>query len=302
MEENEKDLIILNTGYSIANQRSNKILDCYRMKFPKYSKLFENINENINCKLNIEDISELIKNETEENLNLGGNFKMSKNLKIKVELRKAESEKNPELRGFADVTMGGFVIRDVAVKEKETEKGPIVNFDMPNARKYQTEEGKTQYISAVEIANKDDNIKSNIIREVRKALTDALAQTEANEYGRFVSERETTINFDEEHITSFVKPVETEKDESLKGFATVYIGGVLKLNDIAVREFQNSETGETFNAIQMPQKAVEKDGETTYKDKVFPIETGLRGKLKESIMNAYTEEISKEKEDSEEEM
>lgn len=230
---------------------------------------------------------------------------MSENLKIKVDLRKVESEKNPELKGFADLTIGGIVIRDVAVKTKKTEKGEIVNFDMPTSRKYETQDGETKYVSAVEISNKNEDVKKSIIREIRKALISALTEEKPNEYGKYTIERDTDITYNSDNITSFVNPVSTEKDTSLKGFATMYIGGVLKLNDIAIRELQNNETGEYFKVIQMPQKAVVKDEETTYKDKVFPVEPGLRTKMKESIEESYEKEIMQDeevqKEDEEEE-
>ena len=49
---------------------------------------------------------------------------MSTNLKVKVDLRKMETE-NPEFKGFADLTIGDFAIKGVSVFENEGEDGKI---------------------------------------------------------------------------------------------------------------------------------------------------------------------------------
>ena len=41
-------------------------------------------------------------------------------LVLKVNLRKVNSEKTPEIKGFADLTIGDVVVRDVAVKVRDT--------------------------------------------------------------------------------------------------------------------------------------------------------------------------------------
>ena len=76
-------------------------------------------------------------------------------MKIKVEVRERQSEKDPKLRGFADVTLGDVVIKDVAVKEFEDKfsegQGSYYGVQMPNSRSYEKEDGTRAYIPAVEI-------------------------------------------------------------------------------------------------------------------------------------------------------
>ena len=99
-------------------------------------------------------------------------------MKIKVEIRERQSEKDPKLRGFADVTLGDVVIKDVAVKEFEgkNEGKTYYGFQMPNSRSYEKEDGTRAYIPAVEIktTKEEDTKKLDKVKEKTMSLKDEI--------------------------------------------------------------------------------------------------------------------------------
>lgn len=211
-------------------------------------------------------------------------------LVLKVSLRKVNSENNPEIKAFADLTIGDIVVRDVAVKVKDTPDGQKIIFDMPLSRTYETNDGEKKYIKAVELYSTDDKLKEAIIYDIKTVISDALNNTEANEFNKYTAELKTDIEYDNTRIISKVYPVENN-DNSLRGFSNLIYGNIIKFNDIAVKEFVRNSDGKPFIAIQFPQKAVEKESGKEYFDKAFPSVQGLREQFRQSIEEAYVEAL-----------
>lgn len=289
INEDIRDFYILQAGKTVAKDKANNIIDAYIKKYPSLRIFLETLKTDINNE-------EISKDELKENINKGV-FVMSEKLKIKADFREAKSEKNPELRGFADLALGGYVIKGVAVKERTTDKGTIINFDLPQ-RKYE-QDGEVKYAKEVEISNKDEKIEKSIVREIRLALKDAMAQENVNEYGKKSVERTTNIPYSPDYVSAFAKSATSEKQPELRGFADIYVGGILKINDIAIKEFQNKETKETFDTIQFPQMKVVKGEETTYKDRVYPIVNGLRSKIQSTVVESLNKELAKDEQATE---
>lgn len=211
-------------------------------------------------------------------------------LVLKVNLRKVNSEKTPEIKGFADLTIGDVVVRDVAVKVRDTSDGQKLIFDMPLSRTYETNEGEKRYVKAVELYSTDEKIRESLVYDIKTVLSEALEKKEANEFNRYTAELITDIEYDNGRINSKVYPVETN-DNSLRGFSNLLYGNIIKFNDIVVKEFVRQEDGKTFIAIQFPQKTIEKENEKEYIDKVFPSAQGLRERFRQSIEEAYVEAL-----------
>ena len=211
-------------------------------------------------------------------------------LVLKVNLRKVNSEKTPEIKGFADLTIGDVVVRDVAVKVRYTSDGQKLIFDMPLSRTYETNEGEKRYVKAVELYSTDEKIRESLVYDIKTVLSEALEKKEANEFNRYTAELITDIEYDNGRINSKVYPVETN-DNSLRGFSNLLYGNIIKFNDIVVKEFVRQEDGKPFIAIQFPQKTIEKENEKEYIDKVFPSAQGLRERFRQSIEEAYVEAL-----------
>ena len=211
-------------------------------------------------------------------------------LVLKVNLRKVNSEKTPEIKGFADLTIGDVVVRDVAVKVRDTSDGQKLIFDMPLSRTYETNEGEKRYVKAVELYSTDEKIRESLVYDIKTVLSEALEKKEANEFNRYTAELITDIEYDNGRINSKVYPVETN-DNSLRGFSNLLYGNIIKFNDIVVKEFVRQEDGKPFIAIQFPQKTIEKENKKEYIDKVFPSAQGLRERFRQSIEEAYVEAL-----------
>lgn len=211
-------------------------------------------------------------------------------LVLKVNLRKVNSEKTPEIKGFADLTIGDVVVRDVAVKVRDTSDGQKLIFDMPLSRTYETNEGEKRYVKAVELYSTDEKIRESLVYDIKTVLSEALEKKEANEFNRYTAELITDIEYDNGRINSKVYPVETNYN-SLRGFSNLLYGNIIKFNDIVVKEFVRQEDGKPFIAIQFPQKTIEKENEKEYIDKVFPSAQGLRERFRQSIEEAYVEAL-----------
>lgn len=230
-------------------------------------------------------------------------------MKIKVEVREATSEKDEKLRGFADLNIGDIVIKDVAVKEfesKENEGETYFGFQMPTSRSYEKtlEDGTKEkvYIPAVELIKKKDTIE--LVKNIRECITQAMTNSEVNEHGKKVAESTMEILYDNSLIKAFARPIESENRPNLKASATVYVGNIVKINDVLLTE-GTKENGEKFSGISFPtSKPYEKeleDGtkEKVYQEKVFTIGEGMRNAIKDKIEENYLEVLEKQSKENE---
>ena len=218
-------------------------------------------------------------------------------MKIKVEVRERQSEKDPKLRGSADVTLGDVVIKDVAVKEFEDKfsegQGSYYGVQMPSSRSYEKDDGTRVYVPAVEIKSAKEEDTKKIQKEVREIVSQAMT-VEPNEYGKKVCEGEIDFDYNKDNIKTYVTPFASENNPNLRAFATAYIGNIVKINDIAMTEYTNKETNEQFTNINFPSKKIEKDGEIKYQEKVFTVGEGMRKNLISSIEENYLSELEKD--------
>lgn len=210
-------------------------------------------------------------------------------LNIKVELRKINKE-DSNLKGFADITLAGVTIKDVAVKKIPTKGGKIVAFDMPNIDKYQDKEGNMKYIKSVSLNSKKDNL----IPEIRKALLEALTSNETNEYGKTVINHETYIEYDKDYVKSYIRPLSFENNPYIKATSRVLVGGVLALNNVRLNEGVSKE-GNEFQSISVPEKKIEQD----YKPLVY-LDKDLREKIKDNLVTEYNKETKEQEANNEE--
>lgn len=210
-------------------------------------------------------------------------------LNIKVELKKINKE-DSNLKGFADITLAGVTIKDIAVKEIPTDKGTIVTFSIPNIDKYEDKEGNMKYIKSVSLNNKQDNL----ISEIRKALQKALTSNEINEYGRNVVNYETNIEYDKNYIKSYIKPLSFENNPYIKATGRVLVGGILALNNVRLNEGISKE-GNEFQSISVPEKKVNQE----YKPLVY-LDKNLREKIKDNLFSEYNKETKENQNEVEE--
>lgn len=248
-------------------------------------------------------------NDSNLKKNINNNYEREeKKMKIKVEVKETTSEKDEKLRGFATLTLEDIVIKDVAVKEfesKENEGETYFGFQMPTSRFYERvkEDGDKEkvFIPAVELKSTKEEDTKRLVKEVRELITQAITYSEKNEYGKKVCLNENfTFNYNKDRVTAFVNPINKEYRPNLKGFATVYLGNVVKINDIVMTEYQNSETGEKFTNISMPSKVREVDGEKKYEERVFPIGEGMRKSIVQAIEENYLETLEKQSKENKE--
>lgn len=218
-------------------------------------------------------------------------------MKIKVEFREVKKEEDPKLRGYATLTIGDIVIRNVIVKEFESkfdESATYYGFQMPNSRSYEKENGEKVYIPVVELKCPKEEDTKKLISEVRNVITQAIDVSETNEYGKKVCEGDIEFDYDKEKIITYVEPRTSDKSINLKAFATAYIGNIVKINDIAMLEVQNSKTGDKFTTISFPSKSREIDGEIKFEEKVFTVGEGMKRALIKSIEDNYIKELETE--------
>lgn len=275
-------------------------------------ELLNNLPEDIRKDLQFNDISfmpDYEENFKDSNLNknkINKNESEEKKMNIKVEVREATSEKDAKLRGFADLNIGDVVIKDVAIKEfesKENEGETYFGFQMPTSRFYEKEkeDGTKEkvYIPAVELKCTKAEDTKKLVKEVRKLITQAMDYSEKNEYGKKVCFNDDfALDYNKDKITAFVNPVNNENRPNLKGFATVYLGNVVKINDISITE-GTKENGEKFTGINMPSKVREIDGEKKFKEKVFPVGKGMRKAVVQAIEESYLETLEKQSKEEE---
>lgn len=218
-------------------------------------------------------------------------------LKIKAEIRKVEKE-GSNLKGFADLTIAGIVIKDVAVKEMDSKEGKYFVFEMPLANKYENSKGEMVYIHTADLSCKDSEQEKNLIKEVRKVITNAMLSEKPNEYGRYVAEKEAGIEYDKDFVLSYANPINADNYPSLRAIGTVYVGGVLRLNQVRLTEYFDQEKNADYFNVNFSSKKFEKEEAGTvkveYKEEVFPIEPGLRKKIASSMQEAYIKELEKE--------
>ena len=232
---------------------------------------------------NVKEIK--IKNEEEKTMN---------NLNVKVEFKEVNKE-NSNLKGFADITLAGVTVKNVAIKEIQTKKGTLITFDAPNIDKYEDKEGAMHYIKSVTF-NED---KQGLMTEIRKAIIEAINSTETNEYGKKVVTHETKIEYDKDFVKSYVRPLTFENNPYLKAQSKVYVGGVLSINNVNLAQGV-SKDGKDFEAINFPETKVEKDGNTSYKPLVYA-DKELMPKIKDSVISEYNKEQEQNKSEEESE-
>lgn len=228
-------------------------------------------------------------NVKEIQINGNEEIKDMNKLDIKVELRKI-NKGNSNLKGFADLTLAGITIKDVAVKEIPTKEGNIVAFDMPNIDKYQDKDENMKYIKSVSLNSK----KGNLITEIRKALTEALESNEINEYGKVVINHPTDIEYNNDFVKSYVRPLAFENNPYIKATGRVLIGGVLALNNVRLNEGVSKE-GNEFQSISVPEKKIENE----YKPLIY-INKDLREKIKDNLVQEYSKIINEQAVNNEE--
>ncbi len=241
------------------------------------------------------------KNESEE----------KKIMKIKVEVKEERSEKDEKLRGFADLTLGDVVIKGVAVKEfesKENEGETYFGFQMPTSRSYEKEkeDGTKEkvFIPAITLKGKEEKDTKELVKNIRDCITQAITSSETNEHGKKVVEGEIDLDYDKDKIIAYARPIESENRPNLKASASVYLGNIVKINDVLLTE-GTKENGEKFSGISFPtakpyEKTLE-DGtkEKVYPEKVFTIGEGMRNAIKEKIEESYLEILEKQSKEEE---
>lgn len=216
-------------------------------------------------------------------------------MEVKVDLFARKSEKHPELVGFANLTVGGIKIENVAIKQTVGKMGKKeYNFQVPSRNTgLKDEQGKDKYVKCFEISPKQENAADGgkLVNGIRKAI-EAAVKTEPNEYKAQSATVEVDIPYDQDHITSYVNLASSEKDEHLRGFASIYVGSILRINDVALKEFENKETHEPFASINFPSRDTGKveNGMPKYEENVYPIVKGMRQNMVDACVNAWSYE------------
>ena len=221
-------------------------------------------------------------------------------MEVKVDLFARKSEKHPELVGFANLTVGGIRIENVAIKQSVGEAvGEMgkrkYSFQVPSRNTgLKDEQGKDKYVKCFEISPKAENAADGgkLVNGIRKAI-EAAVKAPTNEYKAQSASVEVDIPYDQNHITSYVNLASSEKDENLRGFASIYVGSILRINDVALKEFTNKETKERFASINFPSRDTGKqdaNGLPEYKENVYPIVKGMRQNMVDACVNAWSYE------------
>lgn len=205
-------------------------------------------------------------------------------LKIKANVTKVESDKVPSLKALASITIGGIKIDNVRVSERSG----YLFVDLP--QKKDIKDGETIYKDMVSFGNGKDE---EYDKKVRNAVLNTVLKAYEKEGKTTVEERETDFNFDNDKISSYVRPVNSEK---IKGVATLYYGNVLRINPVFLKEIENRETHENNLILNFVQHL---DKEGKYNDIVYPIEKGLRTKFLNSCIEQYEKNIENQNESNE---
>lgn len=221
-------------------------------------------------------------------------------------------EKERPLSGktYANIVLGqDIVLKNVEIKETETEKGKSINFQIPTIKTYE-KDGKKIYIHSADISSTNENTKKEVIRAIREATLEAI--NSENGVGESIAKevyQKEIEGFNKiDMVKAYVKPLKPEYNENYKAGATVYLGDIVKLNNVSYREYTNSKE-ETKDMISFPSRKYEKDGEENFDDQIILL-SGLRSKVKDAIVSQYISEIERaneaeaesQEEDYEEEM
>lgn len=227
-------------------------------------------------------------------------------MKIKANIREVQSEKNPNFRGYATLTIGDMVIKDVAVSNvpsKTKEGETFIGFSLPQ-RTYQVKNEETgveetKYSPIVEIKSEKEEDTKKLVSSIRKTLSETFSQ-EPNEYGFKEKENEVDIPYDPSKVTAYATPRTSEKNENLRAFANVYVGNVVRINDMAVTE-GTAKDGTKFLSTNMPQRSYQdKEGVKKWEDQVFPTSKDLRVAINDKVKESYDYAMNRENEKTEE--
>lgn len=207
-------------------------------------------------------------------------------LQIKAQVTKEENPEIPGLKGYASIYIGGMQIEGIKIMER----GGYIFADLP--QKKEDREGQTTYSDIVVFGNgKEDN-------EYSKRLKNAVLNTVIKAYekdGRETSEeRETNFNFEPDKVSTYVRPVTSEK---IKGVSTLYYGNAIRINPVFLKELENKQTNERNLLINFPGYY---DKNNEFKEYIHPIETGLRKKIQESCIEQYKKSFEKQENSNEE--
>lgn len=215
-------------------------------------------------------------------------------LKIIASVTKFESEKFPNLKALGSVQIGGIVIDNVRVCEREYEKdgekrtGTFVDFPQ---HKGKDKDGKDKWTPIALFGNsKDEEIGTLLKKDVISVVIEAYKKSEKT----VKVEKITDIDYDKDKINAYIRPVDSEK---IKGAGSIYYGDILTINPVFLKEIQNKETGDKNLVINLEQR---KDKENKYKDIVYPVEKGLRAKFNEACINSYNKNLEAKQEHIEE--
>ena len=215
-------------------------------------------------------------------------------MEIKVDFYARSSESHPNLRGFANLTVGGIKIDNVAITETDVGMGKKrINWQVPS-RPVENNEGKTIYIPCFEIKGSEEKSQDagKIISSIRGTIEEAM-KAEPNEFKAQSATKEVEVEYDQEKVTSYTNPVQSDNNPNLRAFASIYVGSILRINNVALTEYEKdgqSQAGLNFMSRQVQNK----EGNQEYKEQVYPIVKGMREKMKEATVNSYFYEMKQQ--------
>lgn len=188
---------------------------------------------------------------------------MSKeNLVIKGNVTKVESESTPSLKALANITIGGVKIDNIKVSERSG----YTFVDFPN-RKGEDKNGETMYRDIVRFYPNDEEKAKKLKNAISNCILNAFK--EADKTVQF--EKETSFQIDKSKVGAYINPIESAKAQ---GVGTIYYGDILAIQPVFLKDkYINFESRQN------------KEGE--YKEIVYPIETGLKGKMYQAALNSY---------------
>lgn len=216
-------------------------------------------------------------------------------LKIMASVTKFESEKFPNLKALGSVQIGGIVIDNVRVVEREYENdgekrtGTFVDFPQ---HKGKDKDGQDKWTPIASFGNSQNEESGE---KIKKAVISIVLEAYKTQEKTARIEKETDIEYDKDKVNAYIRPVDSEK---IKGAGSIYYGNILTINPVFLKEVVNKETQEKSLFMNLKQR---KDKENNYKDIVYPVEKGLRAKFNEVCINSYNKNLEIKQEQGKEE-
>lgn len=217
------------------------------------------------------------------------------NLKILASVTKVESEKFPNLKALGSVQIGGIVIDNVRVVEREYEKdgekrtGTFVDFPQ---HKGKDKDGQDKWSLIASFGNSQNE---ELGEKIKKAVISTVLEAYKSKEKTSKFFKETDIEYDNDKVNAYIRPVDSEK---IKGEGSIYYGNILTINPVFLKEGVSKESGEKTLFISLEQR---KDKENNYRDIVYPVEKGLRAKFNEVCINSYNKNLEAKQEQGKEE-